>query len=229
MSSKSHLLLAAFDAGVLEHLQPFMQRVGARHFVGESCFDGWPGPSSLKPCSYKALDGIFFWWINRFSVGAVTLDLGYGDKEFIVESTLFYSGIRDKFSPWEILAAAQSPNPQGHFCKDWVLSADFIQKTICELSNDIIAHWDLLSSPSAEIIDRCRVLRGKRMVFAHEEQRRIDRERACINASAAFHAGSLDEAIRLLQPFRDDKELPRSSSMLLSVAENRRNNHIRAK
>jgi hypothetical protein len=65
------------------------------------------------------------------------------------------------------------------------------------------------------------VLRVESRLFAQAEQRRIDRERASIQASAAFHAGRYAEAIRLLEPFRDDAELARSSKKLLELAESR--------
>ena len=71
------------------------------------------------------------------------------------------------------------------------------------------------------MIDRARVLRGQRMDFAQEEQRRRNRERASIQASVAFHNGEYSEAMRLLEPYRDGDGLSRSSAMLLRMAKRR--------
>jgi hypothetical protein len=58
-------------------------------------------------------------------------------------------------------------------------------------------------------------------VFAQEEQRRQDRDRASIHASTAFHAGRYAEAKRLLESFRNDAELAPSAAKILEIAERR--------
>lgn len=218
MNDTTPELLAAFDATVQEHLCPFMQSQGVTHSVGHSEFNGWPGPSSISKRTYQDLAGSFFWWINRFQVEGCTLDIGYGDREFILEPMLYYRGIKDHFAPWELLSAATVPNPHVASGAAWVLSVDFMKKTMQSTSGGIIAHWPLFSSPSYDIIDHARVMRGQRLVFAQEEPRRRDRECASIQASTAFHIGHYSEAIRLLEPYRDDDDLPRSSAMLLKMA-----------
>jgi hypothetical protein len=218
MNNTTPELLDAFDASVRERLCAFMESKGATHSVGHSDFNGWPGPSSISKRAYQDLDGSFFWWINRFEVEDCTLDIGYGDKEFIVEPMLYYNGIKDHFAPWELLLAATVSKPHVASGAAWVLSADFMKKTIESTSEGIITHWQILSSPSPDLIDRARVMRGQRMIFAREEQRRRDRERASIQASTAFHNGDYSEAIRLLDPYRDDEDLPRSSAILLRLA-----------
>jgi hypothetical protein len=218
MNDSTPELLATLDASVREHLCPFMQSKGAAHSVGHSDFHDWPGPSSISQRAYQDLDGSFFWWINRFQIEGCTLDLGYGDREFILEPMLYYKGIKDHFAPWEILSASTVPNPQVASGAAWVLTLDFMKKTIQATSEGLIAHWTLLASPSHDMIDRVRVMRGQRMVFAQEEQRRCDRERASIQASAAFHAGDYAKTIRLLETYCDDEDLPRSSAMLFRMA-----------
>jgi hypothetical protein len=218
MNSTTPDLLESFDTSVREYFSPFMESHGARHSIGHSAFNGWPGPSSISKRSYQDLNGSFFWWINRFEFEGCTLDIGYGDREFIIEPMLYYRGIKDHFGPWELLSAATVPNPHVASGAAWVLSVDFMRKTIQSTSEGLIAHWTLLASPSHDMIDRALVMRGQRMVFAQEEQRRRDRERATIQASAAFHNGDYLEAIRLLEPYRDDDNLPRSSAMLLRIA-----------
>ena len=91
-------------------------------------------------------------------------------------------------------------------------------KVVASMSTGIIMHWELLSAPPPEVIDRTNVIRGKHMIFAKEEQRRHDRESACIKASAAFHRGDFGHAVQLLEPYQHDKDLQRSSAMLLAMA-----------
>lgn len=211
-------LLAALDASVREHLCPFMQSKGATHAVGRSDCNGGPGPSSISKRTYQDLTGSFFCWINRFQIEGCTFDIEYGGREFILELMLYYKGAKDPFAPWEILSAATVPDPQVASGASWVLSVDSMKKMIQSTSSGIIAHWALLASPSHDMIDRARVMRRQRMVFAQEEQRRRDRERASIQASVAFHAGDYATAIRLLEPYCNDKDLPRSSAMLFRMA-----------
>lgn len=218
MRTNTPQLLAFFDAAVRECLCLFMKKAGAKHSVGHSNFDGWPNPSSLSNRAYQDLHGAFFWWVNRFELEYCTLDLGYGDKEFLIEPMLYYRGIKDHFSPWEILSAATISDPHVASGETWVLSVDFMRKVIADVSRGLITHWELLSEPPPEIIDRTRVMRGKHMIFAKEEQRRLDRESACIRASASFHSGDFQDAVRLLEPYRGDEDLPRASAMLLEMA-----------
>jgi len=219
MSDTTAALRASFDASVREYLCPFMASEGAGYSVGHCDFDGWPGPSSLSKRTHRELPGSLFWWINRFEVEGCTLDIGFGDREFLVEPMLYYRGLKDHFAPWELLSAASIPDPQAASGAVWVLSVGFMKKTIASLSAAIIEHWPLLASPSPDLIDRVRIMRGQEMIVAQQEHRRRDRERASIEASEAFHTGDYSEAIRLLDPYRDDEDLPRSSALLLRLAD----------
>lgn len=221
MSTKTPALVATLDTAIAEKILPLFLPLGARHMIGESCYDAWPAPSSLKPRRYEELDGRFFWWINRFVVGETTFEIAYGDREFLIETMLFYVGIPDRFAPWELLTAAQVADPHVVSGEAWVFAPDFVVQVIGRLADGIWKHWSFLSHPKPEIIDRACVLRGKRMVFAQQEQRRHDRERASIQASTAFHAGRYAEAIRLLEPFRNDAELAPSSAKIIELAEKR--------
>ncbi|MBL9134384.1 MAG: hypothetical protein JNK85_00885 [Verrucomicrobiales bacterium] len=154
-------------------------------------------------------------------MGDTTFEIAYGDREFVIETVVFYAGIPDRFAPWEVLSAAQVTEPHVVSGEAWVLAPDFVVRVIDRISEGIRQHWGILGAPKPEIVDRARVLRAKRMLFAQEEQRRLDRERACVQASAAFHAGRFAEAKRLLEPFRHDAALTRSSVKLLEMAESR--------
>ena len=198
-----------------------MATQGAHYTKGLSNFDGYPGPSSISPRKLSEVDNSLFWWVHRFEKRHTTFEIGYGDRELLIETMLYYKGIKDHFNPWEILEAARVPDKLIVTGEMWVHAPDFMKRIIIRISEGLIKHWGLLSSPSEEVIDRALVLRGKRMVFAQEEQHRQDRESACIKASAAFHAGDPIQAFRLLEPFEHDKELARSSKMILDIARKR--------
>ncbi len=219
MAANTTALLDTLDAAIVEKIQPFFLPLGARHIVSESCHDGYLAASSLKPRRHEELDGRFFWWINRFIVGETTFEIAYGDREFLIEPTLFYAGIPNRFAPWELLTAAQVPEPLVVSGEVWVLAPDFVIQVIDKLADGIRQHWNFLCKPTPEIIDRALVLRGKRMFLAKEEQRRHDRDRASIQASTAFHAGRYAEAKRLLEPFSSDAKLSSSSAKILEMAE----------
>jgi hypothetical protein len=221
VATNTPALLETLDTAIAEKVLPFFVSLGAQHLVGEACYDDWPAASSLKPRRHEELDGRFFWWINRFVVGNTTFEIAYGDREFLIETMLFYAGIPDRFAPWELLSAAQVAEPHVVSGEAWVLAPDFVIRVVDRLSDGIRQHWSILGTPVPQVIDRARVLRGKRMVFAQEEQRRLDRDRASLQASAAFHAGRYAEAKCLLEPFRGDAELTRSSAKLLEMAESR--------
>lgn len=221
VTTNSHILVEAFDTAVAERLTPFFVALGGQHSAGEACYDGSSAVPALKALPYEELDGRFFWWINRFTVGGTTLDIAYGDREFLIQASLSYAGIAHHFAPWELLQAAQAPNPLAVSGGDWLFDPGSIARVVEEFAEGIRQHWSILGTADPRLIDRACVLRGERMLVAQAEQRRIDRERASIQASAAFHAGRYAEAIRLLEPFRDDAELARSSKKLLELAESR--------
>ncbi len=215
---KTSELLEVLDRAINTHVTPFMLAQGARHKTGLSNLDGYPGPSSITLRQHSSIcDGIF-WWVNRFETGHTTFDIGYGDREALIETMLYYEGIRDRFAPWELLEAARVPDKLTVTGEMWVHEPEFVKQVVARIGEGLTQHWRLLSSPSEEIIDRARVLRGKRMIFAQDDQRRLDRERACVKASMAFHVGNPVEAIHLLEPFEHDKELSRSSKVMLDIA-----------
>lgn len=219
MPDDSVQLLTALDRSIAAHLVPFFQQQGMAYEAGLSSHDVYRGPSTLKPRTFESIRGSFFWWIHRFSSVEAILDVGFGDREFIVETTLFYPSIDARFAPWELLIAHQVPDPQSLSGNAFVLTADFMERTITEMAAGVQQYWTILSRPDPAMVDRAQELRGRRLMFAQEEQRSRDRERASIQASRAFHENRLEEAIRLLSPYKDDKDLSRSSKMLLDVAQ----------
>ncbi|MCO5051771.1 MAG: hypothetical protein M9920_05665 [Verrucomicrobiae bacterium] len=219
MATSTPILLKTFDTAIAEKISPFFTPLGARHVVGESCYDERLGPSSLKLKSYAELDGRFFWWINRFIVDGTTLDIAFGDREFLIETAIFYDKIKNHFAPWELLSAAKVPNAHVISGEAWVLEPDFMVRIVERMAQGIQQHWNIISKATPPLIDRVCVMRNSRMIFNQEEQRRKDRERASTHASAAFHAGRYAEARSLLEPFKRDRELPPSAAKILELAE----------
>jgi len=218
MPDNSVQLLTALDQAVTAHLCPYFAEENMAYESGLSSHDGYLGPSTLRHRSFASIRGSFFWWVHRFSSEDAILDVGFGDREFIVETTLFYPSIEARFSPWELLLAHEVHDPQALSGNTFVLTTDFMERTIASLAEGIRRYWEILSQPDPSIVDRAQELRGRRLIFAQEEQRRRDRERAAIQASRAFHENRLEEAVNLLAPYKDDEDLPRSSRMLLHVA-----------
>ena len=185
---------------------------------GMSGYDGYPGPCSLHRTPFTSIGQSFFWWVHRFSSDDAILDIGFGDREFIVETTLFYPTINARFAPWELLLAHKVSDSQAISGSAWVLSSDFMERTIAKMAGGIQKYWPVLSRPDPAIVDRAQELSGRRLIFAQEEQRTRDRERAIIQASRAFHENRFEEAVKLLAPFKNDDTLPRSSKMLFKLA-----------
>lgn len=218
MPDDSVQLLTAFDHSVTAHLLPFFTQRGMVYESGLSSHDGYLGPSTLNQRTFESIRGGFFWWVHRFVSPEAILDVGFGDREFIVETTLFYPSIEARFAPWELLIAHEVPDPQALSGNTFVLTCDFMERTIAALSEGFRRYWQILQRPEPSFVDRAQELRGRRLIFAQDEQRRRDRERATIQASRAFHDNRIEEAVKLLAPYRDDEDLPRSSKMLLHVA-----------
>ena len=219
MATPTTILLKTFDAAIAEKILPFFASLDAQHLVGESCHDSSVGPSSLKLKPYAQLDGRFFWWVNRFIVGKTTLDIGYGDREFTIETFLFYDGIKDHFAAWELLSAAEVPRAQIIFNGTFVCESDFMVRIIDELAQGLRQHWNIINTPTPQLINRALEMRVERIKAYQQEQRRRELERAMIRASTAFHAGHYDEAKKLLEPFKQDAELTPSAAKILELVQ----------
>ena len=222
MTNVAVQLLLSFDMCVRADLAPIFLSLGSKHESGESSFDGYRGPSSLLTRAFSDVVSRFYWWIHRFTLDKTVFEIGYGDRESIVETTIYYTGIQARFAPWELLLAAEVSDPHVMSGNAWVLTPDFMQRTISSISDGTRRYWHLLASPEPALVDRAQELRGRRLIFAQDEQRKRDRERAVLQASRAFHENRLDEAIKILDPYKDDQDLPRSSTMLLKAAMKRK-------
>ncbi len=221
MPADSVQLLAELDRCVRQNVLPFFADVGATYQSGLSGYDGYPGPCTLKSTGFTVVGCTFFWWVHRFSSDYSVFDIGYGDRESVVETKIYYLGPKMWFAPWELLVAHGASDPQAMSGNAWVLTMDFMERTISSIATGTRKYWSLLARPNEALLKRTERLRADRLASAQQEERRKERERASVQASRAFHEGRIEEAIKLLGPFQNDEELSRSSRMLLDVARRR--------
>ena len=213
MPENTTQLLQTLDLVVRQELVPYFASLGFTHSSGEF------GPDdALQACNFSNLESRFFWWTHRFSSRKTMFNLSYGDREFVIETSINYIDIKTRFAPWELLLAAEVPDPYIMNGNAFVLSTDFMNRTIAGIAEGVRKYWPILSPPASKLIDRAKELRDQRLVFAQKEERSKDRERAATLASKAFHENRLNAAIKLLIPYEDDDELSRASRMLLRLA-----------
>jgi len=212
-------LLDEFEASVQGEFKSFITERGAVYNSGFSQFEG--NPRRLKKRGAK-IPGIF-WFICRFQCPSVVLDIGYGDREFIVEPELYYPKIDRYIYPTFLVEAAGRNKEKGLGGNTFVLDLGFMKRTIQELATAITSTWDILESPSREIFDRVQVILGKKMVFDQEMQRKKDRERDSIIASRAFHEGDYERVISLLSTHQNDQELTVATRKILMMAHKYKN------
>ncbi len=130
--------------------------------------------------------------------------------------------MKGEFHPELLLAAAQAPSEKSVNARMFVMSLDHMERVVAEEAALLKNHWPLLCAPGPEVIDRYLLQLGQERIFDLEAQRLSGRRRASIEASSAFHAGEFAQAVRLLRPYATDSDLPRSTVMLLKMAEARR-------
>ncbi|MDB4143435.1 hypothetical protein N9733_08225 [Akkermansiaceae bacterium] len=213
MPATASELLDTFEASVREGLDEFMLLRGANYESGFSRFEG--KPTHLKPGS-NAIPGLF-WFILRYSLPGVYLEIGFGDRESVVEPMLGDTVHGLTYHPG-IIAEAAGRNEGGLSGSNFVIEIPFMRKTVPELTSRLKEQWDVLESPSEVILDRAQQILGRRMVFALEEQRQRDRQRDSIQASVAFHSGDYSKAIRLLSPYEEDEEFTAAHRKMLALA-----------
>ena len=205
--------LDTFEASVREGLDDFMHSRGATYESGFSCFEGLP--RKLKSRS-EGIPGLF-WFICRYKFPAMYLDVGFGDRESLVEAMIGYPSLALEHHPG-ILAEAAGRNEGGLSGRAWVVELPFMQVTVKELTSGLKSIWDLLESPSEEVLDRAQQILGRRLIFAQEEQRRRDRQRDTIEASTAFHEGNFSRAVELLSRYERDDEFSEANRKMLTLA-----------
>ena len=205
--------LDTFETSVREGLDDFMLSRGATYESGFSRFEGLP--RKLKARS-EGIPGLF-WYICRYKFPAMYLDVGFGDRESLVEAMVGYPALALEHHPG-ILAEAAGLNEGGLSGRAWVIELPFMQTTVEELTSGLRSIWDLLESPSEGVFDRVQQILGRRMIFAQEEQRRSDRQRDTIQASTAFHESNFSRAVELLTRYERDEEFTDANRKMLALA-----------
>ncbi len=213
MPASSSELLDTLEAEVRNDLDQFLMPLGAFYDSGFSTFEGEPRKLKKRKTEIPGL----FWFICRYTLPEFYIEIGFGDKEFLVEARLHYPQFNLVHSP-TILAEAAKRNEPGLGGRAFVLEVDFMRRTVQEICDGLKKHWDLFSSPSPQVFDRAQEILGRRLVFAQEEQRKRDLERASIRASESFHQGDFRKTVEYLAPFESESNLSKSASKMLVLA-----------
>ena len=176
-------LLKCFSKRSAQAFQFLESDFGCARREGFSRFDQYPGPETLREPDFSKIPGLFS-YVVRYSVPSAILDLSYGDREVFVEAVLIYPQHCLRFGAWEVATAAGIPAAtRGLSGGSWPETVNHMERVIDEFASALRPHAAILLQPSPEVLDRALVQRGQRMRFDEEEQRRKDRESACIAGS----------------------------------------------
>lgn len=214
------LLLRCFSERTRQAFAWMTTNFGCLHSEGYSRFDVYPGLCSLRQSDHTSVPSIFD-FIVRFTDQQAVLELHYGDRELIIELSIVYPMIGQRFCPTELLRAASVPSSGSGSGGAWVHTQEHINRLVSEASMTLQSHWPLLREIHPKIIDRALELRGQKLAFDAAEQRRRDRESACIRASRLFHQGDFAGSRSVLLPYLKDVELGMSSRKLYELASKR--------
>jgi hypothetical protein len=216
MASGEELLLA-FSACCNAELRFLVEDHGASHEAGFYTFG--EQPPALHP-GVIPVSGPFF-FIERFRLPKVTLDLEFGDRESIVEAKLYYRGAGLCIAPWEFSDAGVVKDPGGLAGSGWVLKTDFMREVIAAMAAGLRENWATFAAPGAGVLARVEARRRERAMADRQAESRREMERAVTMASGLFHLGKHEEVERLLQEFAEDPRLPPSARKMLEIARRR--------
>jgi hypothetical protein len=171
-------------------------------FVNEQGLSDFSSPvSQLKSWNPENMPGTF-WFIERFTNQQCRIEIGYGDRELIVEANWWPDNDERGFDLWEILNAAEKSDMKIGGSA-WVNSSDFMARTIHDIAESLKEHLSLFINPSSAIIDRALEIRGAKLRFDQKKQR--DRDLSCArnDAALAFRNKEYVKVIELLSPFAE--------------------------
>lgn len=193
----------------------FMEtRFGCRRSKSLWMFDGDGAETSPRIPDFSRVRGIFS-SVVRYSDTESTLDIGYGDRELLVDVRVIYPTHNAIFHPTDLLAAAGIDGAdERSFGDGLVQSVDHMRRVVRNLAVSVEQYWPDLRHVRREMLERASVLVENRMRGDRAELRRADRDRACLQASEAFHAGRYSRAIELLTPYLTDHDLPPATRKL---------------
>ncbi|VAW92632.1 hypothetical protein MNBD_GAMMA23-2453 [hydrothermal vent metagenome] len=192
-------LVNTFTREVREQFYFLVEDCGFMHKSGLS--DLSQPISNLKQCNIDNLPNIF-WLIERYIKGNIRIELGYGDRDLIVEGQWWYEEQSHGFGMWEILHAANRSDEKigGNA---WVNSQEFMNHTIADMAKSLKDNIELFINPKSEIVDRALELRGQRLHYNQKKQRMNDLKRARTSAAEAFRLKKYNIVIDILSPFSD--------------------------
>ena len=205
--------LDTFEVSVRDGMDELMLSRWATFESGFSRFEGMPRQLLRRDDQVSG----FFWYICRYSISTMYLDIGHGDRESSVEAMVGYPALSLEHYPGT-LAEAAGGNKGGLSGSASVIELPFMRKTVVKLTDTLKEQWDLFESPSEEVFDRAQRILGRRMIFAQQEQRDRDRERDTIQASTAFHEGHFNRVVELLSPYERDEEFTDANRKMLALA-----------
>jgi hypothetical protein len=215
----SSLLTQRFDEAVVTLLKPYFDSKGAAHtksgyVVGPSGKFADVAPS--LPDGYKRASHHFFLWIHRFQIGDVAFGVMYGDREFEIAPQLSLG--EWTFALGEIRELLNLEDRDGFSPHPWVLDEDGISRSITQIADAVIPHWDVLSALDESARQEAIRRRNARAVEARKAARIKEGERASIHAADAFHSGQYASVLQQLSPFEEEKILPESAMRMLKIS-----------
>ena len=214
MSDSQRDLAQAFEHMVNDQMS-FLGDLGFLHIYGQSRFN--QKFFDLAPVNYDKLPGILA-LCHRYYKNDLGIEITYGDRKSYLESQLWLIDDNDRYGLGELCLAAERPT-KGILGSAWVLTLELMAQRIAMMAESIQANLDIICHPIPELLDRARALRGRRLKYDQEKQRKRHMEMAINLASAAFRARDYKSVIENLAPFRDI--LPKSQLKKLSIAKRR--------
>jgi hypothetical protein len=208
MAEHASKLIATFTQEVESSFRFLVDQYGFKQDAGLSDF-GSP-VSKLKRLNPRKVPGTF-WFIERFVNREIRIEIGFGDREFIVEADWWYQKESHGFAMWEIFnAAGAKDNKIGGSA--WVTSCEFMEQTVREMAKSTKENIDLFIKPSEVLIDRALEIRGSRLRYDQKKQKKRNLNRARNEAASAFREKDYQKVIELLSPY----------SEILSEADNKK-------
>src|SRR5262245_4166542 len=197
MANSIAKLIEAFQS---ECEKAFAFLVAEHRFKRECGLSDFESPRpNLKSLDPEKIPNVF-WAVQRFERGDIRIEIGFGDRELLVEGCYWKQG--QEFALWEILEAAgrDSSAISGNI---WVNNPSSMSQTLQGMAGALREQLSLFLERPRSLFGRALALREQRRRAAHESERLHDLDRARNKASEAFRAKNYSRVISLLTPFTD--------------------------
>jgi hypothetical protein len=163
-----------------------------------------------------------FWAVTRYEQNEETLEITYGDSNFMLEGYL-HDGQINRVSFAEILLAAHKGadaiNGRAH-----VQTIKEISNLVTDMAGMIKTHRKYFLETRPKITERALAMRGKKLEQNIFEQYKADMAHASMDAARAFTAKDFKTVIALLTPYEkhlsaaDAKKLEKARKSFLENA-----------